>query len=583
MQTVTPPPLPPHTVLQVSPPIISFMETITEAPKPVQPPPGALAAAIAAAAAAAAAAGGGGGAASAAAGAAAAAAAPSGGDDTDPASASAHAAAPQQQQPQASPQQPQQPQWDFERPWYGGAVLPWSWAASDSAPGVAYHPPSAAVVAVSPDRTCALRVRALPLPPDVTALLQGGSAALQALASVEKAAALSGGGGGGVGVGAGVPASALAFLARLRAAFAAAGPQWAAASGRLWAVGPQKTGCNVLIGPPPLPSDAAPASGAAASTTAEEGSSARLTLPISASDVPPLWHTVRGAEDGAAAADRGPGSAAAPLAVALRAAIAQGFQLTAAAGPLCGEPLWGVAFFVDSCVLSSLPPPAGRATAGGGRVAAAAAAASAAGGGESGPLLLVEAPPADAAAPGQASAIRTPGNDAASGCGRSVASGDDDAASSLGGSRTAGSSSHWHRNAGLLVSPAGGDSGCGGSESAGATVRVATASAGGAGSTLSHSAPAAAAAAFAVSSGQVIVLARDACRAAFQAGAVRLVEAMLRCVERWEGRGVWPAPRLCCGAARRAPMGGERGLGPPLVYAAVRQVIQRKRRVPVGI
>jgi hypothetical protein len=33
-----------------------------------------------------------------------------------------------------------------------------------------------------------------------------------------------------------------------------------------------------------------------------------------------------------------------------------------------------------------------------------------------------------------------------------------------------------------------------------------------------------------VSTGQVIAVARDACRVAFQSGSVRLVEAMLRCV-----------------------------------------------------
>ena len=62
-----------------------------------------------------------------------------------------------------------------------------------------------------------------------------------------------------------------------------------------------------------------------------------------------------GAADAAAAADSSLGRSLEYLRYSVESGVASGFQMAAAAGPLCDEPLWGVAFAVEARL--NLPPP----------------------------------------------------------------------------------------------------------------------------------------------------------------------------------------------------------------------------------
>lgn len=405
----------------VSAPILSFMETLTEAAKPVPVPaatPGGG--------------GGDGGGGGRRAEASSGDAAGSSGDAATGSGASGGAAL------------------EFGR-LYGGGSLPWSWTPPDS--GVAYHPPTASVVANTMDGGLSLRVRAVPLPEPVTRFLQESAPAIKALAAAQKrmssgalGPAAPGGGGGaegedGVGLGGGAAAAAASahtlrlFHARLAELCAEAGAPWPAYLRRVWSFGPKRVGPNWLV----ARLDSGNVAALARALGAEEGEVAAalgslwrgLGMPEGndggeaprgsaarrrpreqddaasaaggegdAASVASSAHlsTVGGAA-GAASASMYAGAAGAPATAAsgalstLRGSLVQGFQLGTAAGPLAGEPLWGVAFVVEEVTLRQATGAAAAAA-----VAAALAADVAALPGGSEPSSASESGASDAAA-----------------------------------------------------------------------------------------------------------------------------------------------------------------------------------------
>jgi hypothetical protein len=246
------------------------------------------------------------------------------------------------------------------------------------------------------------------LPEPVTRFLQESAPAIKALAAAQKrmsSGALGptalGGGGEGEDVG-GLGGSAAAaaasahtlrvFHARLAELCAEAGAPWPAYLRRVWSFGPKRVGPNWLVArldsgniaalaralgveegevatalgslwrglgmPEGDDGGEAPRGNArrrpreqddAASAAGGEGDAASV-----ASSAHPS--TVGGAAGAAsasayAAAAGAPATAASGALSTLRGSLVQGFQLGTAAGPLAGEPLWGVAFVVEEVTL----------------------------------------------------------------------------------------------------------------------------------------------------------------------------------------------------------------------------------------
>lgn len=368
--------------VSVSPPIMSFQETLTEAPKPVQPPAQVLAAL-------------GPGGTGVPAGAAAAAAAgaalqllatPTAASSTTSGSAASRSFFPSdghghghgrdgavEEDAQAAAQSTVSLTAGFEfGRVYGGGHLPWSWSLPES--GIAFHPPSASVVAHTPDRSVSLRLRAVPMPPAVTRFLLDSAPTIKALAAEQKRLATSGGAAAAASRAASSPA-ALVFIARLRELCVEAGGPWLKYASRVWSLGPRRTGPNMLVGP--------------ASATVAARLAASLDIEPSAvtSALSSLWASIglghlmpqeeSSAVDGSSAAAGGAGSGAQGALTALRSSIVQGFQLASGGGPLCGEPMWGVAFLVEEVEVRRGSTTAAAATAAVGEAAPSPAASSA--------------------------------------------------------------------------------------------------------------------------------------------------------------------------------------------------------------
>lgn len=346
----------------------------------------------------------------------------------------------------------------------GGPQYPVCWSIPDT--GTAYHPPTGRVYCTTPDRSASMRLRAVPLPAEVTRLLQDNTAALRTVISEAKRAATGGGNTTSSSTGAlsaaaegkaeaaaaaaaGAVGSVRAFVTQLKAAFAAAGPAWADYPlSSIVSFGPKSVGPCVLLAPP---GGVAGLQALLDATSSGGSSSGSGTVPLGPGPLAP-WL------DSDTATTTTTASPAVPSAVrnvlsSLRASLVQGFQLATAAGPLCGEPMWGVAFVIEDITLTL----AGAAPA-----SAAAAASSAAAEAEAGAGAGVGA--AEATAP--------------------------------------------------VSSPS--------AASTAASVRSGTGPTGAPSSSSSS-------AAVTISSGQLISVMRDACRTAFQAGEARLVEAYFKC------------------------------------------------------
>ena len=207
----------------------------------------------------------------------------------------------------------------------------------------------------------------------------------------------------------------------------------------------------------------------------------------------------------------------------LRSSITQGFQLATAAGPMCGEPMWGVAFVIDELVCtpaaelvyshtaspssSSVPAPAVEAAP----TAPSAASDDAAAVSTTQISLPSSASSTTAAATTDAAAASAAG-DASIGAAAGAVG-----AELLADARgTAASPTVSFAPESTPVSAAAGDSAA--SETAEAAA-AATGAAALSGATVSFGS---------VPTGQVIALTRDACRLAFTAGKQRLVEAIFK-------------------------------------------------------
>jgi len=287
----------------------------------------------------------------------------------------------------------------------GGGVV-----GGPAAPPPALAPPRT-VEATTPGGSVTVRTRAHPLPPGLAGLLDGGGDDLRALLAAAGGEAGGGGGAGVSGEGAPTPTtttpSSSSLTARLAAA--AADPDWPAGGAllaRAWALGPGGCGPVILLasggsgsggggnGPPPPPlfaqadpvlpaaaalrrvgAGAATTGAGAAAVAAAEGQDladglAALALSSSAAAAAAChagggsgggsrpFHLRVGRPAAAAAlgwspapADLTPPSlppALARTAADVEAGIASGFQMAAGCGPMCDEPLWGVALEVDA-------------------------------------------------------------------------------------------------------------------------------------------------------------------------------------------------------------------------------------------
>jgi small GTP-binding protein len=203
------------------------------------------------------------------------------------------------------------------------------------------HLPSGTVLASTPDRALSLRLTARPLPNTITRILEEGAPALRALVAIAKR-----GGTGGPG---GVPPSLTSLLERLRLAASEAGGEWPAVLASALAFGPREAGCSFL---------AFRADSTSLLRDLGEGEGA------GAGALPSVWAQA-GLLDGLTGVPAPPKPALSPRVTevlrTLRSALVQGFGLAAGAGPLAGEPLWGVCISVEAFSLARPTPPSSGA------------------------------------------------------------------------------------------------------------------------------------------------------------------------------------------------------------------------------
>lgn len=251
----------------------------------------------------------------------------------------------------------------------GGPQFPFSWQESDS--GVVYHPPTATVIANTGDKAATLRVRAVPLPDSVTRFLQAHGTQMRLLASEERA------GSHASAASATAPSTSSAlplFVEQLRSVFADEGDEWIQIFERIVSFGPKRVGANVLV------CKAKEFSGLGDLSSSSSASDAGSDGSILASvwDSIGLGAVARGSNAASAAPPTPPAALASAIST-LRSALPQGFQLATSGGPLCGEPVWGLCYLIESIALH---PPASSA------VPSSAASVSSAGTGATEPSLL---------------------------------------------------------------------------------------------------------------------------------------------------------------------------------------------------
>lgn len=179
------------------------------------------------------------------------------------------------------------------------------------------------------DRRCRFRMRALPLPDGVVRALGRRQAALLAAVQAQGTA--------GAGLSASAAADSAATLAavreEVREELAAAGAPWCADDVDLvWSLGPRRSGANALLCRVP----------GLAFTPFWEGGGRGGAIGAAASA-----ETVAAAADGDEASPAPSERAASSLGRLVESSIVSGFQLATAHGPLCAEPMTGVAFVVE--------------------------------------------------------------------------------------------------------------------------------------------------------------------------------------------------------------------------------------------
>lgn len=125
--------------------------------------------------------------------------------------------------------------------------------------------------------------------------------------------------------------------------------QWSKLLRRIWALGPQQIGPNILINPDPKVND----SDCSVLIRGSSHASQRLGF-VDGSSNDDLDAETSSVSDVASVASSEGAQTLSMEAASLENSVLSGFQLATSAGPLCDEPLWGLAFIVEASI-SSLP------------------------------------------------------------------------------------------------------------------------------------------------------------------------------------------------------------------------------------
>ncbi|KAJ3176850.1 Cytoplasmic GTPase/eEF2-like protein (ribosomal biogenesis) [Geranomyces variabilis] len=216
--------------------------------------------------------------------------------------------------------------------------------------------PLGTVQVTTPNKMCSIRIRAVPLPLRVTAFLEENYSNIRNVLEQDVEDE---------------PGAADGFIKSLQDTFNEAFKEnevkdkevWTGVLGRLWACGPKRSGPNVLINNVPgykrvswqqsvatKPRRTRPQSGVPLEDEGEDDD-AGLALATESLSI-----TEKTADEAAPEADEGETSPTSPTATTHReptiqqyeGSIAAGFQVATLQGPLCAEPMMGVAFFLES-------------------------------------------------------------------------------------------------------------------------------------------------------------------------------------------------------------------------------------------
>eukprot|EP01105_Mastigella_eilhardi_P022933 TRINITY_DN5721_c1_g2_i1.p1 TRINITY_DN5721_c1_g2~~TRINITY_DN5721_c1_g2_i1.p1 ORF type:complete len:1049 (+),score=260.89 TRINITY_DN5721_c1_g2_i1:460-3147(+) len=202
-----------------------------------------------------------------------------------------------------------------------------------------------------------LRVRAVPLPKEVTALLENSSALVAACCKKTDASE-----------------EAKQFREKLLRSFSEAGPTWEDRSHKIWSFGPHGVGPNVLFNcvpnykdwdpllhdgdatpMAPAPADVTPPAVAAdvtpPSDDATQGNCANCAVAVASSATTESVEFGMTKEAFIELARPSESDSREVTLRALESSIISGFQMAVSFGPLCGEPLQGVAFIVEEIQL----------------------------------------------------------------------------------------------------------------------------------------------------------------------------------------------------------------------------------------
>lgn len=224
----------------------------------------------------------------------------------------------------------------------GGPQYPVSWGIPEV--GSALHVPSGTVYTTTTDKSCTLRIRVLPLPPVLRNFLIDNETALRAILNLQgrKNAPAN------TGTSSLDSASALTkdtFMNELQGVLDTLDGTWKGILPRILAFGPRGIGSNMLIGPTMgSVSGLEFADDSIDSSKALKDKFPAIATPFdtpwinSKDDIMQDLHSTLTMDSRAALSS-------------VRSGIVQGFQLATSAGPLCAEPVWGLAYFLEEVTL----------------------------------------------------------------------------------------------------------------------------------------------------------------------------------------------------------------------------------------
>jgi len=136
------------------------------------------------------------------------------------------------------------------------------------------------------------------------------------------------------------------FWTQLAALFDKAGGEWVGAADRIWSFGPKKVGANILLDPPGHKALRLRGREEVFAKSRAEGQSAEQAL--ASADAAEAAEAEAKVQESAANADESDERAAARLLRDFDHSIENGFQLASFQGPLCAEPVVGMAWVVES-------------------------------------------------------------------------------------------------------------------------------------------------------------------------------------------------------------------------------------------